>query len=86
MSVKINLPCDRWKVHCLLVAIDGVDGLFKAFLDSLEGDQLVDVHKTIVRASTLSTPLQWILAGFLDHRRSCSISQTRAKGLMVCEF
>ena len=86
MSVKINLPCNGWKLHCLLVAIDGADGLFKAFLDSLEGDQLVDVHKTIVRASTLSTPLQWILADFLDHRRSCSISQTRAKGLMVCEF
>lgn len=84
--MAFDMPTNGWDSYCLLVALNAGDGSFKAFLDALEGEPVVDEYATLIMAGKLPDFLRWIAVRLLDRRRSALLQQSRARGLSVREY
>ena len=84
--VEMELPADGWDSYVLLCAINGADGSFKQFLDSLEGEEPIDSYKPIILATQIPDAIRWILVRLLDYRRATLLKQGTRSGISVREF
>jgi len=84
--VPFKPPTDGWKSYGLLVAINGAEGDMRSYLEALEGEELIDEYKTLLKASKLHDWLRWLAVRLMDKRRAHLLRQTRTGGTTVWEL
>mmetsp|Transcript_34149 Transcript_34149/g.50185 ORF Transcript_34149/g.50185 Transcript_34149/m.50185 type:complete len:617 (+) Transcript_34149:99-1949(+) len=84
--VPFEIPTNGWDTYGLYVAIMAADGNMRAYVDALEGEDMIQTYKTLYRSSNVPNFLRPLVKLVIDKRRGHLIGVTRSGGTSVHQY